>query len=581
MKKQHSKTVVAGEKLRQPAYIVKPRKPATNAYCIIVVYDINGDLFLTEYGETGNFDAFSTYIHTASPHIVITDNSVQFLCKMHQRWSFDKNWFARVTPNTRDIFSPAAQRHGSRMFNKTWSVSYFEWRNKNCGRNNTERRRQHFILDIITFRDYPLKSHAPLDLIQFGKELRKFCINKQVNIKPTQGGISIQLLRDKLFYPNPRRKVPRDTNDKVRKHLPGCYYEKRVEPNREFTVLKIDQEKAHHYHAEQTPLPDANSLLAYGRFHSDNLGDVSTPWRVRQDRVDSFLRGFHGLIYGRLEYKPKPFRYPWTPPYLNNTNKPVFWYTNERRLLDSLGAKPVDIIAAWGSKEEDEGLSKYARWAQSLTDLPDWFKPLLLATYGALAQVPRQFSVGYTQSNGGEWVNISAGKFGSFPVRMHTSRTISEPNTNNVLHRGLIEAATRTESMIYANYLQSKGWSVLGIYVDCLFVLDKGTSPPLMLPPWRLKGTRHHFRYGDNNTWYWSDEEDKTPGMSGSSAKRYRPKMKHSKSHIFWNRDPGRRDHGARIVHPPQTARHIRKLLVSPHRNPPRNARRAPGEAVP
>src|SRR5215469_9871064 len=350
--------------------IVKPRKPSTNANRKVISYDLNSDQFLTEDGETGNFSEFCGLIRHIEPAVITTNNSTELLYRLDEYWNIDPTWFWKTMPIKRRAFTP--RNNSIRVFQITTSVDFFGWRlNKTSNRHL--KNLYHLLLDPITFANFPLPSHDITSFLEWGKNLRDFCVENLMNLRPTQGGLGRQFLRDMRFYPEPRRKVPRATNEKIRKHLPGNHYEVRAFSNREYTGIYIDQTRAHHFHAYNTGLPDANSLFAYGKFHFDESDGRA--WITNNERIESFLDKFSGLIYGRLEHNPRPCR--WIPPCLYDTSKPVWWYTNERDLLGSLGARPSDIIAAWGSKQLDDGLSKFAKWCLDMENPPKWLKPIL------------------------------------------------------------------------------------------------------------------------------------------------------------------------------------------------------------
>jgi hypothetical protein len=495
----------------------------------VIAFDLHTKIFLTEEGETGDFDEFCLTLKRIEPATIVTNQSTHLLYDLDEQWRVDKNWFFSVTPIKRKQFQPKIEGTGLSIYQITSAVNFLGW--KRNIENHHSKNLYHFLLDPITFANYPLGSHDITSILKWGQDIRDFCVNNMINIRPTQGGIGRQFLRDIRFYPENRRKVPKATNEKVRKHMPGGHYEVRAFSNREYTGIYIDQTRAHHFHAYNTELPDANSLFAYGKFHSDESDGRA--WRTDKKRIESFLDQFSGLVYGRLAYNTRPCR--WIPPCLHDTSKPVWWYTNERNLLDSLEARPSDIIAAWGSSHLDTGLMKFAKWALDMENPPKWLKPILLSTYGTLATTLRQHEVGFSSSEKGRPGTIRAGR-GELPVKIHTTKNTSEPSTNNVLHRAMIEAATRCESLMYANYLQGLGHTILCVYVDALIVMDKGVEIPLF-DPWRVKTMLHHLRFISQNAFF-ADELTKMPGgQTAQENKMYRPKMPSPLSHLFWGRD--------------------------------------------
>lgn len=523
--------------------IVKPRKRTTNADRPIIAASYIHGSYITEQGEFGTLDELFTILRKTPVSLLVCDHSAEFLAKMHARWEFDPDWQFGVIPIQRELFMPKI-RAGHRVAMRATAVNFLGWREAKKGRNKTTRTHYHLCIDPITFSSYPLaqagEEHKLDVLLAWGKQLREFCVSEGINLKPTQGGTARQFLKDDRYYPEPRRKVPRATNDHVREYLPGNYYEVRADPNYQYHATYIDQTKAHHYHALNTPLPDANSLYGYGAFR-----DLGKTWRApRRQRVESFLNGFHGLIFGNLYYTPKPFR--WIPEYLNRLAQPQAWYTCELDLLRSLGVIPVDIIGAWGSYDVDHGIPAYA--AASLDSLADnppmWEKTLRLSTYGALATRPRAAEMGFAKATRGTPRVIPAGKE-KFTAQMLTPRRMGEPSTNNVLHRGLIEAATRTESLMFANYLQQHNHRVLCIYVDAVMVECNGRELPLVPDPWRVKTKLTNLQFISGNA-FQSDEMTKIPGgQARSDALKYSPRvMGENPKRVRYNvSNPHRRPH--------------------------------------
>jgi hypothetical protein len=216
------------------------------------------------------------------------------------------------------------------------------------------------------------------------------------------------------------------------------------------------------------------------------------------------------MVLGSLEWRQRSL--PWRPEYLDKDG-PVTFFTSELPILESLGVQVTTIFAAWGSREQDHGLQAYADYALERlgADPPLWLKTLLLSTYGSLATRARKHTVGYAKATGKtEARTVHAGR-SSFQAQMRSTSRAGEPSVNNVLHRALIEAATRTESLMFANYLQQNGHRTLAVYADALIVEASDRELPVIPQPWRIKTRLHNLRFISSNAFV-SDEMSKVPG---------------------------------------------------------------------
>jgi hypothetical protein len=459
---------------------------------------------------------------------------------MHDHWSFDSTWQFGVTPLQREVYSPSGHP-SQKILLQGLSVNFLGWALYKASNRNTPNL-YHLAIDPITFANFPLVSkgeeHTLDVLLEWGQNLRAFCVKQSINLRPTQGGTARQFLRDKHFYPKPRRKVPRATNERVRERLPGNHYEVRADPKREYDAIYIDQSKAHHYHALNTEFPDSQHICAHGAFHTntDNANQDSQPYITSPTRVAAFLNGFRGLVHAEIHAPNRARR--WIPPLLAKHRPVGYFFTNELDLLKSLDVTVVSVIAAWGCQETETGLNQYAEWSldQLGDNPPQWQKTLLLSTYGTLATKSRKHSVGYAKSAGGSEEILSVGRR-TLPAKIHTATKENEPSTNNVLHRGLIEAATRSESLMFANYLQEHNQQVLCIYADAVIVTNQPDRPlPLIPQPWRVKTTLHNLRFISQNAFV-SDEMTKIPGgQSKHSLTRAPPQHPDQPKRVRWER---------------------------------------------
>lgn len=513
-------------------YSVKPRAPNTNAARPIVV--VVDDQYIDEEGLIGSVSSLIVRLrHMPLITVVSATESVAFLKLVQDKWGQLPNFQFRVTPIEREIFTPSNPRR--QVMNVT-SVSFFGWREVKRGSmgsiGGAMRNRYHLLLDPMTFQGDWLEERSFAAHMEWARNLREFCIEQGWNLKPTQGATARQALQDPRFYPEARRKVPRATNDRVRENLPGNHYElgRHVKLEREYDADYFDQTRCHHYHAIQANLPDANSLYGYGRFRRGRAGrDSVHPYRYGR-RVESFLNGFAGMVYGTLYWTPsKRDKDLFLPKCLRDygtekqpANVPVFWYTEDLPLFESLGVRPTSIIAAWGGFDRDMGIARYAEWAlgELAKDAPLWKKRLLLAPYGALATRPRKQTVGYHESSQGVKRTLRSPSGIELEVSYHESSKEGEVPTNNVLHRALIEASNRAETLMFANELQAQGVNVLCIYVDAIIVESDLHNEIPLYPPWRLDTHLTRLQIISESQ-FKSAEVAKLPGLTGAQRREF------------------------------------------------------------
>lgn len=501
---------------------VKPRKPATNAdRPIIVIID---ELACDESGTVTTADELIGKLRTLPPQIIVTANeSASVLKRIQDRYGSNPNFNFRVTPIEREIFT--GKDTGRKLCLSLTSVSYFGWSKEKCGRGNTLRNRYHLLIDPLTFSNDWLADRDFPTYLKWMQDIRAFCLAQNWNLRPTQGGIARQALQDSRFYPDARRKVPLATNERVRPQLPGNHYQlgSKAIISPEYEAVYLDQSRCHHNQAKTVGLPDANSLYGYG--HYRNPEATTKPYKRTPERIAQFLAGFMGMIYGTVwwpvnrrnetEFLPKCLK-----GYSDSPNKPIYFYSEDLPLFESLGVRVTGIIAAWGSKRRDTGLPKYADWAiqELATNAPPWKKSLLLSPYGSLATTPQQQTTAYHQSKRGSKQTLRT-KYGTeLTVSFHKTSKVSEPSTNNVLHRALIEAGNRTDTLLYARYLESLGHNVLCIYVDALLVETK--DGPLPVPaPWRIDENLTGLRFLSPSR-FTSDQMKRLPGTPSREYQR-------------------------------------------------------------
>lgn len=481
--------------------VVKPRTRRYRRHAVVAIY---GDQTLDENGELGTVTDLIDKLPQMEPTLFATTNAADLVANLGGAYqeSHPTTWQWRISSHERDIVRPDGVRVAARI---SVVVHYFGWKGGNY----------HKIIDPVTMYGHrldviwPGEQETLLKLFQWATAIRNFCGKNGIDVRPTTGGISAQFLTDARFYPEARRKVPAATNRSVRPHMTGNYYYLNVEPQPEANLVAhyLDQTRAHHYHARTTALPESNLLYAYGRFA--DLAEVvfPGPWE-----------NFYGLYCVDLTYRRKGQRqFGWIKGFQKTLTKQFVW-SNELSHLADMGFTITGVRAAWGSRKRDTGLAKYAAWAETQLDEygdAPWIKPLLLSAYGTLATRPRHAETIFRLAAKGELVTVVTGhnRLTGLATR---GRMKLEPRIANVLHRGMIEAATRSESVGLAQHLTGLGHKVLSIYADAVIVQADDDNPllPPLPPPWRNKRTLNHLQF-INQQAFISGEMTKLPGVSG------------------------------------------------------------------
>lgn len=471
-----------------PNKIVKPRKLTTVERLPIIAVSVSTNSYLTEEGECGVLTDLFPLLRSRPETIFACDNSGSFLAQCQSRFQFDPTWQYGASELRRQVYSPTSRL---RIYDIGVAVTFFGWRNSNTGGRSGKRRNDyHVALDPQTFAG--ARNNLPLrETLEWAQEIRDFCVTEGLQLRPTGGAVARQLLRDSRFYPEPRRKVPRATNERARVALPGNYYKTRTETGKEYEAHYLDQEKCHHYHASTLDLPDSDSLRAHGNFKT-----LSGLWRKEPERVRSFMRRFHGLLlleiyWPRKQRNSDMFLPPFLESYLRIPDQgpiQVYVWTCETDMLAYFGVHVRGIVAAWGSYKTDTGLRSYAKWAMEQTPTPV-IKPLLLSVYGTLATAARKRRVIFAKTNSKKAqpieIRVPGGVLTGMVVQTNSA---TEPSTNNVIQRGMIEAATRCECIMLAEILRREGYNVLAIYADSVFVEHDLSEPTLgEIRPWRNK----------------------------------------------------------------------------------------------
>ncbi len=454
-----------------------------------------------------------------TPVMLVCHNPHRIFQRLHEVFADDPEWNARFSVNTGEKFyvRDGATREPKVRTSQDIRISFFGFRDPNRKTKYFHPISPHDFME--NFRTYGEDDWPEyIRLYHWGGNVRKWMRKHKLRYTSTRGGLAAQLLRDKRFYPHPRRKVPKHTNEKARAALPGNFYampEKYMD-NIIPAVYVLDQKNAHHWAAETVPLPNANTLFARGRFAT-----LSDEPFMREKRM-----GFDNLLseYGLFRCRV------WMPKTVTNVIRPwtdqdgltnIFLFSNELQMAKELGVEIRHISYAWTSRELDTGLAQYAEWAQrEATENPDhraWLKPTLLSAYGILGVRPRPMEMAYYRSLSGKPFRYLLGPTPIMMKRIRTAKDI-QPPIANLIHRGMIEAETRKLSIELAVQLEAEGHTVIAIHSDSVLVKDEGQQLPLLPPPWRVKDRLSHFKALDRVSFH-SDQVTILPGRK-RNAKR-------------------------------------------------------------
>lgn len=501
---------------------VKPRAAvAVTATPIIAVTDTI--VWVERTGRYYDPSQLPEVLKAEPSSLVVCEGMARLLLKLHARFKDDERWQFAVSPLERERWT--ANRTATAVVTRDSLVNFFGWKGAPLpdgprGGKRKSKNHYHTTLDPVTFAGKGARQQSghvggtDIDaLVAWAIEVRQFCFDNGLKVKPTSGGLAGQLLRDARFYPDARRKVPSATNAKARPNLPGNHYRLYESEEHETEAYYLDQKAAHHNCALTLTFPCSNRMYAIGHYKKDTLE------RGVPRQLEAKALSFHGLFHLMLTVPTMP---PGTfpPPWAERPGQHAVWvHSNELHLLPLLRITLDHIISAYVSSEVDTGLNEYARWAlEQITPQPEspWIKPVLLASYGILAAKPRIHRVGYANAVAGVPKLYPAGA-GHLPVMERATKWATEPGYTNVVHRGMIEAETRLRSLALARDMYARGFRVIACYADSVFIATRdrdGENIPLpLLPPgWEVEGelTRLVFH---NPVSFSSDQLTKMPGI--------------------------------------------------------------------
>lgn len=470
-------------------------KPTDATVKIGVIAITEGEILIEKTGERMDAAHLCDTFASASESIVVSDGMDHVFHELTQKFRDDPNWQFKTI--LQEMEGDARANH---------VISYFGWKRT----NHHARRRaryfypigiQTFVPDLSQFRG----DDELTRLLNFGITLRDFCIAMRIRPRSSGAGLASQLLRHPKFYPEPRRRIPTFINEIARTELPGNHYDLfAVEGERFKSATYIDQSAAHHYAAQTTPLPCANTTHANGH----TKGDKVVPWLYPNEEGYSTIINQHGLLRARITVPAIPLRQQKYVPALlrEEGTKDAYIWTNELELLEQWGARVEFLIAALTSPNTDTGLPSYSRWA---VEQPKWMKRALLTPYGVLASRQRRTRFVYARGKGDK-VKVPMGPHLIEGVSGGI-REFGGTGTTNVLQRGLIEAYVRRLSLELCHELDRDGRRVISIYGDGVFVRAQPGEQLEMIGPWRVKREVHNLRF-QSATQLRSDEITRLPG---------------------------------------------------------------------
>lgn len=494
-----------------PPRVVKPRRLG---YVHRPLIAVDKDTVLTERGEVFTLSDLPTLTLTEPSSIVVCHHPASMVRELDKVLGENPLWQFRATPVERDCHG-VNKKHVGKIRDTTISFFGLKGKNKKAGK-------YHYPVSPTSIalltaneirRSIPEPTDTVFKLMEWGKDLREFLREQDLVLRPTAGGIAGQLLRDKRFYPDPRRKVPKRHNAAAREYLPGNYYRLyHATPQYPYRATYLDQKNAHHNAASSIAFPHSDGLRAKGRFHS-----LQGSYVKHHSRHFERVIAEYGLFYLTLEVPQLDALRDFALPCLGYKagTKNAYVFSNELPYLRELGVRVRHIIASWTSREHETGLNRYAEWAGEEVAGADtarkpWLKPTLLAPYGILAAKPKHVAFGYKQAKNSVEKQYPASP-GFLTVQEKRQEHKSEPPTANVIARGMIEAETRLRSLRLARELTRQGHTVLAVYADSVFVTSD-TELPLLPEPWRVEAHLTNLRF-HSSTAFSSNELTKTPGV--------------------------------------------------------------------
>ncbi len=420
------------------------------------------------------------------------------------------------------------------------------WRAGDKSNGDCAPSRYHEIIDVdFLLTAHPMHEFTLTEIVERFRDVEDFCRTWNLPLATSKGKLGRDLLRHPMFFKRERRKVPRATNDNVRKYgLDGNHYsipDGAAIGLKHDTVVQYDMTKAHPTVVAENlvTLPDSDGFYARGYYHEAMERKEFIPWILpgtnKYKRVtDSYLGayivciddvdledGWH--ISQNLDLAPSWIRNPRdSKRFIGKANDGLVLFVghNEFHLLERYGCSVRFIAGGWLSSVPDREMVRLSRWIieqlESASDLrKSWLKPALLAVYGGLATTPSRQSFSFAHAIKGKPAPITL-SHRLPPVdgfRTGTSK-LTEPATNHVMQRALIESQTTLETLETAVLLRRSGFAPIHIYADCVYALPprdwNGQAPEL--PGWKV-AIHTNFTSVHSHA-VRSDQEVKLPGIA-------------------------------------------------------------------
>lgn len=512
-----------------PPRVVRPRREVEPQRLPIIAASIeDGSVFVERTGEIYPLGTLPAILRAEPSGIIAVMNAARMLAGLDRIFDADPAWQYRVSPDKRTIQHPNGYTTGRRVTGTVVHFLGFRPPDKSKKKGH-----YHYPLDPMVFTRRSV--HELIDgddprvikLYRWAASIREWTEGQKLRISPTQGGLAGQLLRDRRFFPDDRRKVPKATNARIRPTLPGNFYRLYADEGRAHQAYYLDMKSAHHNIAAQLAFPDPNTLYARGHFRvtDDAVVTVHSSRPYARNGTALFNRlttQAHGLLYVCLSVpilRGKHF----PPPYLERPGRRMAWvYTNELPTLRTLGVSIDWVTAAWVSFDTCNGLNRYAEYAMrelaaNNAETGRWLKPALLSTYGILAARPRVREFAFRQAKGGIPKQYPAGSAMLRCMAMVSDEEHEVPIAN-VLYRGMIEAEQRKQALDLARDLHARKHKIIAVYADSVFV-DSSKPLPFLPEPWVIQEQLDRLQFW-HPTAFTSVQATKLPGIPTEAAQR-------------------------------------------------------------
>jgi hypothetical protein len=287
-----------------PSRTVKPR---TRGYTHMALAAATPDgLIIDEHGEVHTDPIY--YIKHALPTAFVTIDPSSFLSTLDNHY--------RGHPHWRFTLARIVAERGSLSISRV-KLTTFGFRACKtpteravcplcCGGLSVRKGRLHQCWDPRAMSPTPvhkLISDASVpSLLHWATDVREWARTQDLELRAALAGYGAQLLRDPRFYPEPRRRVPRATNEHVRPSLPGNLVRlvNTTPGPRTYNVTSIDQRSAgtriDGIYAAWTSTSTDAGLSRYGSWAQNQIESAS---RERKQWLKPLLHSTYGLLAAR------------------------------------------------------------------------------------------------------------------------------------------------------------------------------------------------------------------------------------------------------------------------------------------